>query len=73
MVPGSEPLNEVLVALCVPESCDPPALRSALQASLQNSSFQVQVQEEHCVSHEERAQPLVEGAGYVFWYVLTFD
>ena len=65
MVPGSEPLNEVLVALCVPESCDPPALRSALQASLHNSSFQVQVQEEHCVSHRELQHPAWEAA--VFW------
>lgn len=61
LAPGSVPLTDVLVALCVPASCDAASLQAALQASLGRSPagtrLQVRVDELHCVDHAELASP----------------
>ena len=55
------------MALCVPASCDPAALRSALQTALQDPHYQVQVEEEHCVRHDEIAESSRDSSAYIFW------
>ncbi|XP_034249536.1 O-acyltransferase like protein-like isoform X2 [Thrips palmi] len=72
LVDGSIPLADVLVALCVPESCGAVPLQAALKKSLLRASasdiaFDVRVEEEYCVSHRELQDGQFGLAALFFW------
>lgn len=65
MADGSLPLGDMRVALCVPRSCRPAALQSALQLSLKSHpSMAVQVRPEQC--HDQDAGQ-TSTATTLFW------
>ncbi|KAK3910549.1 Sal-like protein 4 [Frankliniella fusca] len=69
LAPGSIPLSEVRVALCVPESCDHAALQEALAAALQRSAsaFEVRLDEDDCVGYQELHAGPPDVPATLFW------
>lgn len=71
IAPGSIPLGEVLVALCVPESCGHAPLQDALATALHHSAFEVRVAEEHCVGAEELHAAPTDVPATLFWVLVA--
>lgn len=72
MAPGSLPLGDVRMALCVPRSCTPPALQRALQASLGDAkdTVRVTVRPEYCREYAAVA-PSPSTPAKLFWGLLA--
>lgn len=74
LLPGTIPLAEVAVALCVPEACGAAPLEAALRQALTRGpgvAFDVRVQDEDCVAHSELHDRQFTLTELLFWTVVA--
>ncbi|KAK3916254.1 Nose resistant to fluoxetine protein 6 [Frankliniella fusca] len=68
MFPGSLPLGDIRMGLCVPRSCAAPSLKAALQSGL-DPHLRADVRPEHCQEHVPR--PSSPAANFFWALVVT--
>ncbi|XP_052131145.1 nose resistant to fluoxetine protein 6-like [Frankliniella occidentalis] len=68
MIPGSLPLGDIRMGLCVPRSCEAATLQAALQAGL-DPSVRVLVRPENCQEHVTQAS--ISPAATLFWCLVV--